>query len=290
MTSTNTPTKHQLRSAVAKTERLPAAPRTLGRVLQLLRHPDSGIHGIAELINRDSGLAAEVLRCANSAYYSRSLRVAAINEAIHVIGFHETIRIVSLVAVRQSTHRNLTSYGIAAEDFWTESLFNGLFLDALVRRVGGIDTGEAYTAGLLRFIGRLAINQALEDLGFGLFWDGHTSLLEWERENVGLTQAEAGAQLLRKWEFPDRVVRAVEVQDAAPADPAEPLAHAMHFATQVLPSGTGFTAIQALVANGPAGSLDHSFAQEHRLTPEAVGDLLREAHAAFVSIRESLYG
>jgi HD-like signal output (HDOD) protein len=284
--------KAQLLAALSKIEQLAPAPRTLGRVLQLLRQPDSGIHAIAELIRCDSGLAADVLRCANSAYYSRGLRVAAINDAVQVIGFHETVRIVSFVAVRQTTHRDLGSYGITAEDFWTESLFNGLFLEALSRRVGGIDPGEAYTVGLLRFLGRLAINQAIDDLGFGLFWDRSVPLLEWERENVGHTQAEIGAQLLRKWAFPEHMASAVEMQDDTREEAFAgtlPLGAALNFAVQALPAGTGLAGLDTLLSAPPRFPAGNAFAATHQLSADSLMELLQEAHRSFLEIREKLY-
>lgn len=286
------PTKTQILAAIEKTDNLVPAPRTLGRALQLLRNPDSGLSDIVELINRDSALAADVLRCANSAFYGRNTRIGAVGEAVQVIGFHETIRLVSLVAIHSTTNRDLGSYGIAAEDFWTESLFNGLFFDALAKETDSVDAGEAYTSGLLRFIGRLAINQALQDLGGGLFWDGTAPLADWERENVGLTQAEVGASLLRRWKFPDSIVLAVEVQDAPQLEGAATSAavvQAMNFVARVLPAGAAVPSADAPGAVLPEALMGHPFAQMHQLTVESVNQIREAALRAFVAIRETLY-
>lgn len=287
------PSQAQILEAISKTENLVPAPRTLGRALQLLRNPDSGLSDIVELINRDSALAADVLRCANSAFYGRNTKIGAVGEAVQVIGFHETIRLVSLVAAHNTTNRDLGSYGIAAEEFWIESLFSGLFLDVLAKRTRAADAGEAYTVGLMRFIGRLAINQALQDLGGSLFWTSRNSLPEWERDNVGLTQAEVGAGLLRKWQFPEPITVAVELQDqppsSAPGLAAEPLAQAMNFTASVLPAG--FPLPEADAANlDPSGAIaTHPFAVAHQLTEESIREILVEARRAFVAIRETLY-
>jgi len=286
------PIKEQFLTALTKTEQLVPAPRTLGRALQLLRDPDSGLHAIADLIRADSALAVDILRCANSAYYSRKTRIADVSDAVQVIGFHETIRLVSLVAIHQTTNRNLGSYGIAAEDFWAESLFNGLFLEVLARQVDIGDAGEAYTSGLMRFVGRLAIDQTLHDMGGGLFWDGITPLTDWERENTGHTQAEVGGILLRKWQFPPNIILAIEVQDfITPKESwaTKPLVQAVHFAAHVLPAGTDLASIDALAEARVSGPELHPFAVAHEFTPESVAELLRDAHQAFVSVRETLY-
>lgn len=288
----NIPTKEQLLAAIATTGKLLPAPRTLGRALQLLRDPDSGLEAIAELIRADSALAADVLRYANSAYYNRQAKVSVIGEAVQVIGVRETTRLLSLAAVQQTTHRHLGSYGIAAEDFWAESLCNGLFLETLAARAAGIDAGEAYTTGLLRFIGRLAIDQALQDLGSSLFWDGAQPLAEWEREYVGLTQAEVGARLLRDWNFPETMVQAVGAQDAVGASDEAPgplLVRAAHFAAQVLPAGRGRAILEASEHGDVFVPEDHPFARNFALNAAAIHEVCREAHRAFRTICESLY-
>jgi len=286
------PTKEEILAALAKTDRLIPAPRTLSRALQLLRNPDSGLDDIAELICRDSALAVDVLRCANSAFYNRKERITNVAAAVQVIGFRETIRLVNLVAVRQTTDRNLGSYGIAAEDFWAESLFSGLFLETLAHRVPALDAGEAYTTGLLRFVGRLAIDQALQDFGGSLFWDGTTPLAAWERENVGLTQAEVGSQLLRKWEFSEQMVLAIQMQEFAVPDEAaadHPLVAAMHFTAQVLPAGRTLASIEASVTLAAGGLEQNPFATAHGLIPATMAELLGETRAAFLTIHETLY-
>lgn len=286
------PSQEEFLHAIDRTDKLAPAPRTLGRALHLLRDPESGIDAITKLISSDSALAVDVLRCANSAYYGRGSRIANVAEAVQIIGFHETFRLVSVVAVHHTTNRPLGNYGIAARDFWAESLINGLFLELLAKRTRGADPGEAYTTGLLRFVGRIAIDQVLDHLGGNLFWDGKKPLSEWERENVGFAQAAIGGRLLRRWEFPDQIVLALEIQDASIEDgigAAPALAQCMHFAVQVLPPGTSQEAIMKLGDSPAVFPSTHPFSLSHQVTIELVTDLLLEARHAFIAITEGMY-
>ena len=287
------PTKDEFLVALTKIEQFAPAPRTLARILQLLQDHDSELQTIAELINVDTALAVDVLRCANSAYYSRGNRVSAVDEAVQVIGFHETLRLVSLLAIQQLAHRDLPAYTISADDFWSESLYNGLYFEALVRRCTHLPPEEGYTAGLLRFIGRLAINQTIEELGDDARWDRHSPVAQWERDQVGLTQAQAGAVLLRKWSFPNSIVTAVASQD----DPAsscsnsrEPLASAMNFAVASLPDWLGFEAVDCMRDAACVFPEDHPFALEHTITSADTSELRAEAYRRFVAIRDELFG
>jgi HD-like signal output (HDOD) protein len=285
-----TPSKEQFLAALAKTEQLFPAPRTLGRALFLLRDVQSDLGDISGLIGCDPALAADILRCANSAFYGFGTRVSAVDEAVQKIGFRETIRLLSLVVAHGTASRDLGSYGIAAEDFWAESLFSGLFLENLARTCSELESDEAYTAGLLRFLGRLAINQTLEDFGGGLFWNGTDPLDAWELETVGLTQATAGALLLRKWKFSEAMALAVESQDAPDiTQSSNSLVQAMHFLARLLPAGRDLACFLSLDQQPLVVPEDHPFARLNGLDTERVAALIGETHKSFLAIRTELY-
>jgi HD-like signal output (HDOD) protein len=102
-------TKEQFLATIAKTERLVPAPRTLSHAMRLLRSSDSDLSDISDLISRDTALVVDVLRCANSAYYGVGWQVTSIGEAVQIIGFRETIRLLNLVAAHQTASRDLGS-------------------------------------------------------------------------------------------------------------------------------------------------------------------------------------
>ncbi len=135
-------------------------------------------------------------------------------------------------------------------------------------------------------------DQALQELGGGLVWDQIKPLPEWERENVGITQAEAGAQLLQKWQFPSAVVAAVGAQDAAYptlARSREPLVYGMHCMSEMLPAGKGVAALQTEEEAPLSFPENHPFVTTHRLTPEMISDVCNESRRGFDSIRQTLY-
>ena len=233
------PTKEQFQAALKEIEKFSPAPVILARALKLLRDPRSDIESIATLVGSDAALTTDIIRSANCVYYAGG-KCTSIGEAVQKIGFQETVRQLNLAVARIASGRDLGCYGIHGTDFWSESLFNGLFLQQLAMETGECDPDEAYTGGLLRFIGRLAINQAIEQLRGGLYWIGPESISQWELDNVGLVQAEAGAMLLRAWQFPEEIVEAIARQDApALQEKKNWLAEALFFATALLPQGIG---------------------------------------------------
>src|SRR4051812_48858162 len=189
-------TQSQFLAAITRIEKFSPAPRILSRALGLLRDMQSDLTTVAALVSSDPALAADIIRCSNSAFYNSGFTVETVEQAVAKIGFRETVRLLNLAVARIAAGRELRGYGISADDFWAESLFSGLFLQALAEATGRADADEAYTVGLLRFIGRLAINHCVEPLGEDFFWVGNESIAQWEKDTVGFQQAQAGALLL----------------------------------------------------------------------------------------------
>jgi HD-like signal output (HDOD) protein len=278
------PTPEQIQAAIGHVESFSPAPRILGRALVLMRDAQCDVDTVAGLIRGDPALAGEIIRIANSAYFSGEQRVQSVEHALQRIGFREAMRLLTLAVSRIVTLGNLSYYSIAAEDFWAESLFNGLFMEELARTTGAAETGDAYTAGLLRYIGRLAINQSIDACGGGVCWLGTETLTQWETDNVGLTHAAAGAMLLRRWKFPEEMVVACEGQERPALLPAPSwLASALFFVSSVIPQDFDqpFAPVLSPIA-------DSDFLHPNGLTVLSVEKTFASACTAYHAIRQSL--
>ena len=279
------PSRETFLAALNEVENFSPAPLILSNAMKLLKDPQSDIESIATLVGRDSALAADIIRCANSVYFGGE-RSGNVFEAVQKIGLRETMRLLNLAVARIVSQRDLGSYGISGSDYWAESLFNGLFLHVLARETGKYDPEVAYTVGLLRYIGRLAINQTIEKLYGGLFWNGDESITEWERENVGLAQAEAGAMLLGKWKFPEDAVQAVAKQEN-PTGLTEDnwLAEALCFASALLPQGLGTPFLPAVGPTWAPTPVVTDFMNRYQLSTAAVDAMLVATSQSYDEIR-----
>lgn len=285
------PTKDQFLAAILKIERFSPAPRVLSKAIGLLRNPNSDLDDIVALIRTDAALTADIIRGSNSAFYGAGERVSSLDRALQKIGFRESFRLLNHAVAHLAAGRNLGSYGIAAEDFWAESLFHGLLLEELARHTEGASPDDAHTAGLLRYIGRLAINQSIDDLGGGLFWDDSEPVEQWELNNVGVTQAQAGAMLLKQWQFPDATVEAVEWQHHPAAAPKRNwLAEALDFTAAVLPPGSESAHLGYVLAAAEELVAAHPFVQANKLDAAALHGVIELARSGVTTVSQSLHG
>jgi HD-like signal output (HDOD) protein len=278
------PSPEQIQAAISRIESFSPAPQILGRALLLIRDAQCDVETVAGLIRGDPALAGEIIRLANSAYFGGEQRVQNVEYALQRIGFREARRLLTFAVSRIMTLEDLKSYCISAEDFWAESLFNGLFMEKLAEATGAVDSGDAYTAGLLRYVGRLAINQSIETLGGGAYWVGTESLTQWEMDTVGLTYAGAGGILLRRWRFPESLIVGCEGQER-PAVLATPswIASALFFISSVLPQDFDQPFNPVL---GPIA--DSEFLHPNGLTAESLDRIFAETCTAYREIRQTL--
>lgn len=283
------PTKEQYLAAIAKIERLSPAPIVLSKALKLLRDINSDLESITALIKNDPALTGTILRVANSVFFGAGVRVSSLDHAVQKIGFRETVHLLNISVGHTLSARDLGSYGIAAQDYWAESLANGLFMEHLARYTGGADPDEAHTVGLLRYIGRLAINEAIHTLGGGLFWDETIPLEQWESENVGFTQTHAATVLLSEWKFPPNLVQAIEYQNTPQlATPPSWLAEALNF-TSLIVSKEGNSCQVFLSGKTPLSEVpDHLFIKRHALDIDALNQLADETRRSFASVQKTL--
>lgn len=191
---------------------LPAAPRVMAELCELLQDINTDLEQIALVIRADAALAARVIRISNSVVYGGDWQVASIDEAVNRVGFEEVLRLVGTASVASFIDESLTMYGLQAEEVRASLLLHALSAEALAHNTP-IDPRTAYTAGLLRALGMMVLDRAARGrLPEELAYDPNQfpTYLEWETARFGLGAADVTRMILDEWRFPDDIVTAIE--------------------------------------------------------------------------------
>ena len=195
-----------------KAASLPCAPDLIPKILPLLDNPVVSNAALSDLVSRDPGTSAAVLRLANSVYFGRG-KCGSLEEAFLRLGTNEISRLLVGGIVGRWASAPVEGYGWEPGDLCTHSFTVAIAADVIARERGEETMTQAYTAGLLHDIGKLGmahacgkhfdlvrIRQEESDLSWG----------ELEREVFGFDHTEVGAALLRRWNFPLSLVQVVE--------------------------------------------------------------------------------
>jgi putative nucleotidyltransferase with HDIG domain len=182
--------------------RIPPFPQVAIRVLQLTNNEDVSLSQVSALISSEPAFSSEVLTIANSALYGARSPVTSVLQAVAVLGT-KSLRGLSLtVGVRAYLGDSLKNQSLRA--MWRHSLACALIAQQLAR-AGSMSSNDAYTAGILHDIGRLAL-AAVSAKRYASLLETHNgsagSILQAERDLFGFDHCEVGQHLIRDWQLP----------------------------------------------------------------------------------------
>jgi HD-like signal output (HDOD) protein len=193
---------------VAKT--LPAAPQLLSKLGRLRLEPDADLDEATAILKVDASLTARILRIANSPAYTSGSPYASLEQALARVGFVEIYRIAGIAAVAQLAGQGLRTYGVTGARLRENSLLSALIMEQAAGTTG-IDPQDAYSTGLLRSTGKVAIDGLTRDSAYAGTYDPGTcgDLVEWEGARAGIGNCDAAAFVLTEWRFPASMVAAI---------------------------------------------------------------------------------
>lgn len=222
-------------------KRLPSPPGTALRILELCRNEDTKVHQVADVIMSDPALTGRLLKYANSSIAGVGREVTSVRDAVLLLGLR-AVKMTALGFSIASPDFQPRCPGFKLPRFWADCFTAATIARRLATELFSTDREEAFTAGLLARIGRLAFaygcpdeySQILKAVRAG------TPLLDAEREHLGLDHIHFGAQLLADWGLPAVLVQAVECQALSPEPDQENtatqvLARVIRLATQLAP-------------------------------------------------------
>ncbi len=201
-----------VRQTVSGIGALPALPDAYIRILDELRKPEPSIQVLGDLVARDVGISATLLKLVNSSFFGFFQNVTSPRRAVTLLGT-ETLKGLVLGA-HLLAGLDLAQFApFALERLWDHSLRTADF----ARRIAEVEglprseQEECWCAGLLHDTGKLVLAterkadyvRVLDETLRGKL------LVEAERDIVGSSHAEVGAFLLGLWGVSENVVEAV---------------------------------------------------------------------------------
>ncbi len=191
---------------------IPSLPDVAVRVMRMTRDPDVTSNQLTDVISQDPGMTSKILRLCNSAYYGLPRVISSLTQAILYLGFHTVRNLVLTCAISDLLGGDRAIYGHGPGGLWACSFAGATASQQLCRRVRVSLHDTAFTAGLLRDIGKVLIHRQIKDTESTLIemmTDRGLTLREAERQTLGYTHTEIGAALADHWSFPYELVHAI---------------------------------------------------------------------------------
>lgn len=180
--------------------RLPAMPQILIKLIEHLQADDLGMQELAALVATDPGMATKILGVANSSAYHRSSRSIGLEQSLVALGTD----MIKMLVISESVFQTFNSFPHSGStdlrSFWKQSLSAAVIARDLARRMAYPQLEEAYLAGLLHNVGRLALlATAPQEYAFNFTARDDEDLCAVEQRTLQITHSEAGAWLIERW-------------------------------------------------------------------------------------------
>lgn len=283
MNATGTPEK--LQQLVQTIRDLPALPEVVVRVMRMAEDPRSDAQGIARVIATDQAMAARVLKLANSAFYGLPRRVGTLSEAVVILGFRTIKNLAIAASTFELLNREIAGYWLQRGELWRHSLACAIGAQLIARRARLPVSEEAFVAGLLHDIGKVAIDlfvRAQFDQIMERALQDRIPFVEAEQAVLGFNHAMAGGLIAEKWNLPPLLVSVIKYHhqpsSAPDRDPMISVVHLADLLSITMGIGIGGDGLYYTLEDGTLAMFDLSQADIDELCEEIVDQMAQAAN------------
>ena len=196
-------------------------PDLVIRALKVMDSPSASADDLIEVIELDAGLAATILKLANSALYGHLGRVKSLEHAVALIG-HKSLRDLVLATSAVQSFHDIPVEFVDMETFWDNSITCAVLARLIARHAKLKDVETLFLGGLLHGVGRLVFYARRPVEYREVISKAETmnmAITDAERAVFGFDFSDVGAALLHAWQLPPRLVVAVRDQTADSTPP-----------------------------------------------------------------------
>ena len=200
-----------LSELINESSQLVSPPDVWVKINELVRDENSSAADMADVIQHDPGLTANILKVVNSAYYNLARQVDTVSRAIAIIGTNDLYNLATALTAAR-VFSNIPCHLTSPDIFWRHSIATGILARKLARHCSVIGSERLYVAGLLHDIGSLLIYSRMPELSSEVLMmaNGDEEVLcQAENDIIGFNHAMVSAELLRLWNLPENLVLAV---------------------------------------------------------------------------------
>jgi HD-like signal output (HDOD) protein len=186
---------------------IPACPASLTSIMREAKNPSTDFARMANLINRDAGIAGPLLKLANSPFVGLSNKVTSVFQAISVLGMKNTLNLVQNIALRQSLGGDTPHF----EKFWERSTLAAMIAEKIAVKFPTISKEDAYLAALFHDCGIPVLMMKFPSYRDTLMTEGKAgkAICDIENDHFSTSHSVVGHMLTRSWMLPGHISKAI---------------------------------------------------------------------------------
>jgi len=193
---------------LVKSVGIPPQPKVLLELNRMARSSDADLQAMGQLVAKDVGISARVVRLASSPLLGSGQQVTSIQEALMALGMNMFIKGVLTAALEAAFAGNSQNN----KEFWRHSLAIARLSQVTAQRFAPEMVDEAYTLGLFH---DLAVSLMLKKHG-DYYWRLQDKALKWndtiteeEDETFKTNHASVGFFVAKRWSLSPELLQAI---------------------------------------------------------------------------------
>jgi len=194
---------------VATSIGIPPCPAILIELSAEVRSEEPDFSKIEQLVVKDVGLSATLIKTVNSPFYGLRTKVGTVRQSINTLGLNMLSRTITGLVLRNSF---VSKDPVSMERFWDASAKTAMSASYLAKHIPGINRDDAYTFGLFQNCGIPVLMQRFPEYKQTLGLANNTSernFTQIEDETHSTNHATIGYLLTKSWNMPETLSTAV---------------------------------------------------------------------------------
>jgi len=191
---------------IKNVEELPSCPDIALEVLMIAQDVECNFQKLADKINRDPNLTANMLRMANSVIYGYMKKISSVKDMIVRLGL-ENVKLIAITSASSALLKpSKEAYGLAYGALWRHSYATAILASIIGRYAKVENNATLYTAALLHDVGKVILDRPLQiEILKREPPEREMKFVDFEDYILHTNHAKVGMALLESWGLPDEI-------------------------------------------------------------------------------------
>ncbi len=225
-----------LRSQIERIDTLPTIPSVLRKLLVVIENPKISLTEIGNFISNDPVLTSRVLKMVNSPIYGFPGRISSVQQALILLGLNVVRGLLLGVSVFEVMQKSMVG-------LWEHSLGCAVSARIIAKKKNIPEPEEVSISALLHDIGKVVMILRFKeeyDMVMKEAEAGDMLIIDAERQVFGITHADSGAWIAKKWNFPLSLIEVIEYHHKPNLTKCMPMNSAIVHLADILTRAVGF--------------------------------------------------
>ncbi len=187
-------------------QKLQPIPQVALKILRLINEDTYDTSLLSTEIRQDQVLSARTLKLCNSAFFKKRKKIETMDHALVYLGQKALVKFIISSALNTFFDQTGMGYSLCKGGIYHHAVGTAIIAEKIAEKTGKADMSLAYTGGLLHDIGKVLLDQFIQEslpLFYRQLFEQGKDFSEAEKKILGINHCHAGSLLAQQWCFPE---------------------------------------------------------------------------------------